>query len=183
MPPLSCSVQLNNRKGAYIAARHLIRNGHRKIACITGSKHSVVSRERDEGYRMACREFGVSIPKDYAFRGNFLMEGGAAAAEEILERKEFTAIFAFNDVMALGAYRTLREHGVQVPQDMSLVGFDNIDFASLMEVPLTTVNQPAFQIGEEAARQALFEIDNPQLEKKTITFEPQLIVRESTRQI
>ena len=61
--------------------------------------------------------------------------------------------------------------------------FDNIDFASLMEVPLTTVNQPAFQIGEEAARQALFEIDNPQLEKKTITFEPQLIVRESTRQI
>lgn len=181
-PELNCSaVQLNNRKGAYIAVKHLISCGHTDIACITGPMHSTVTLERLEGYRLAMKEAGLALPAKYMFCGNYRQEGGAAAAEEILRTVKATAIFAFNDVMALGACQTLKEHSVSIPDDMSIVGFDNIDFSGMLAVPLTTVNQPAYEIGQEAARQALLEIEHPYVEKRTITFEPHLIIRSSTK--
>lgn len=181
-PELHCSaVQLNNRKGAYIAVKHLIDYGHTDIACITGPKHSTVTLERLEGYRLAMKEAGLSLPEKYMFCGNYRQEGGARAAEEILRSTKATAIFAFNDVMALGACQTLKEHAVSIPDDISIVGFDNIDFSGMLAVPLTTVNQPAYEIGQEAARQALLEIEHPDIEKRTITFEPHLIIRSSTK--
>ncbi len=179
-PSLQCSaVQLNNREGAYLATSHLLSFGHTKIACITGPLQSSVTKERLEGYKKAYSDAGVTPPDNYIFSGNYQMMGAKYAASRILHETDATAIFCFNDVMALGAYQTLRDNNIAVPDDMSIVGFDNIDFSDMLAVPLTTVNQPAYEIGRAAARQALFEIDHPDAKKTTITFEPQLIVRNS----
>lgn len=180
-PELKCStVQLNNRKGAYIAVKHLVELGHTNIVCITGPEHSIVSRERLAGYRNAYSDYNLELPEKYTFCGDFLMDGGHKAALKILDETNATAIFAFNDVMALGAIQALKERSLQIPQDISIIGFDNIDFSDMVSVPLTTVNQPAYEIGQEAARQVLFELDNPGVEKKNISFEPHLIIRKST---
>ena len=100
--------------------------------------------------------------------------------KQILQETKATAVFGFNDLMALGAYHCLRQEGLSIPEDMSIVGFDNIDFSDMLEVPLTTVNQPTYEIGREAAKRALLEITSPEAEKQTISFEPHLIIRKST---
>lgn len=133
-----------------------------------------------EGFRQAYADAGLELPEKYIFTGNYNCEGGNKAAGEIVSQTNATAIFAFNDVMAIGAYQRLKKEGISIPDDMSVVGFDNIDFSDMLDVPLTTVNQPAYEIGLEAAKQALLEINNPDSEKRTITFEPQLILRKST---
>ncbi|MHB8061106.1 MAG: LacI family DNA-binding transcriptional regulator [Ruminiclostridium sp.] len=179
-PAFNCSsVKLNNKKGAYIATSHLLSLGHRKIACITGASGLRSTEERMEGVRWAFDGAGIDMCEDYIYEGNYLHSGGYSAAKKIVNTP-VTAIFAFNDMMAFGAIRMLYQAGLQIPKDISVIGFDDIYFSELLDVPLTTVRQPAYEIGCEAVRRAIIEIENKNISKQNIFFEPELIIRKST---
>lgn len=177
----NCSVlALNNRKGAFCAVNHLLELGHKKIVCITGPISSNSSQERLAGYELAYKEAGVPLPDKYIFEGDYLYRSGEEAIESIIKETDATAVFAFNDLMAIAAMNRLQKKGFMVAGDISIVGFDNIDFLEMLEVPLTTVNQPTYEIGQAAAKQAILELENPGCDKQSISFEPQLVIRKST---
>lgn len=179
-PTLDCSaVVLNHRKGGYLATRHLLELGHTRIACITGPQKHESARQRMEGYLWAMEDAGVPLPRDGVFECNYCSDGGYGAADPILERG-FTAVFSGNDMMALGLYKRLRELGKHIPGDLSIVGFDDIECADLLDVPLTTIHQSGFDLGHAACQRVITEIASPGISKQTIHFEPRLVVRRST---
>lgn len=125
------TVLTDNLHGGLIATRHLLELGHRRIACITGPSNLTPSAERVIGYRYALEEFGVEVDEELILKGDFHPRSGYYATTELIQcRPRPTAIFTCNDMMAIGALRALSEAGLQVPQDCSLVGFDDIELAS-----------------------------------------------------
>lgn len=175
------SVLLNYKKGSYLATRHLINLGHKKIACITGPMGLANSNERIEGYRLALQDSNLPIDNTLVFEGDYRYQSGAGLAEKVLQVPGVSAVFAFNDLMAYGVMRGLKAHGVRIPEDISLVGFDDIEFSSMLETPLTTVCQPTKEIGRLAAQRLLKEIEKKSLgPSHHIILEPSLIIRSST---
>ena len=174
------AVLLNHRKGGYLATRHLIDLGHRNIACITGPGAQASSQQRLAGYCWAFEEAGLPLPKNAIFEGDYSPKSGYQLLDPIISGG-FSAVFCGNDMMAIGIYKRMRELGLKPAQDLSIVGFDDISFADLLEVPLTTIRQSGYNIGLEACKRAFLELDNPNLPKQTIQFEPELVVRQSTR--
>ncbi len=182
-PSFRCStVKLNNKAGAYDAVSHLLSLGHRRIAYITSDEDLHTPTERMLGAMQACAEMDVPFLTEDVRSGQYTTGGGALAAEALLQ-KPITAMFCFNDMMAFGALKTIRQMGLRVPEDLSLVGFDDVPFSALLDVPLTTVRQPAYEIGRETVRVALSEIEDGKRSKQHIQFEPELIVRQSTRAV
>ena len=180
-PSLDCSsVMLNQKKGLYLAAKHLLDLGHKKTGCVIGPMNLNTTKERMEGYAWAYQEANIPIPEDYFFEGDFLFGSGSAAVEKFIKRG-FTAILAFNDMMAYGIYKKLKELNIRIPDDISVVGFDNLFFSELSDPPLTTVHQPANEIGMKAAIKAIEEAEGINASKQNIFFEPLLVVRESTQ--
>jgi LacI family repressor for deo operon, udp, cdd, tsx, nupC, and nupG len=176
------SVHIDNAKAAYQAMDHLYGLGHRRIGIVTGPLVSPLSRDRLRGAtarakkEKAEREFIV-------MHGDFSIESGAAAAERLLGRSERpTAVFCFNDEMAMGVVEVARTMGVRVPQHLSVVGFDDIRFARHMDPPLTTIAQPMRQIGEGTVRLLLsilaggHDAETPE----SVTLPHKLVVRAST---
>lgn len=179
-PSFRCStVKLDNKAGAYYAVMHLLELGHRDISYITSDEDLHEPTERIAGAMQACEEFGVPFRRECIRSGHYTTKGGALAAEELLAHPT-TAIFCFNDMMAFGAFQALRKRKLRIPENISLVGFDDVPFSELLDVPLTTVKQPAYEIGRETVRVALAEIKNRKRPRQNIQFEPELIVREST---
>lgn len=174
-----CSVIVNHRLGGYVATKHLVEMGHRNIGCVTGPLLLEDSTARLRGYREALEEAEILYNRELIYEGNYDRESGLAAVDALLN-KDVTAIFCFNDMSAYGAYKGLHKRGITVPGEISLVGYDNIFFSEILDVPLTTVNQPVYDMGVEAVQQLIAEIDSGANSKKCITFQPKLIVREST---
>jgi len=174
-----CSVFVNHKQGGYIATKHLIENGHKKIGCIAGPLQLEDSMYRLKGYEKAMEEAGLTITKDIIYEGNYDPQSGAEAVDYLLEKK-ISAIFAFNDMSAYGAYKRLRQKGLSIPEDVSLVGYDDIFFSELLDIPLTTVRQPVYDMGAEAVKQLIEEVENDVNTQKSITFQPILVVRQST---
>ena len=180
-PSLSCSsIMLNQKKGLYLATKHLLELGHEKTACVIGPMNLNTTKERLEGYALAYREANIPIPADYFFEGDFSFHSGSAAVEKFI-RLGFTAILAFNDMMAYGIYKKLKELNIRIPEDISVVGFDDLFFSELSDPPLTTIRQPANEIGMTAAIKAIEEAEQENPSKQNIFFEPLLVVRESTQ--
>jgi len=149
-------VLVDNFGGGYRATRHLLGLGHRRVACIAGPHEAAPSADRVGGYRAALQEVGIEPDEALVVRGDFLRHGGAEAMCQLLELAEPpTAVFACNDLMAIGALSTLSERGLRVPADVSLVGFDDIPDARLTSPPLTTVAQPIEEIGRRATEMLL----------------------------
>lgn len=143
---------VDNFGGAVAMVRHLASIGHRRIAFIAGAAHNEDARQRRRGYVAAMSELGLDTPLTYQPRGDFTEKGGSRATLLLLaEQPPPTAIFAANDMMALGALLTLRDRGVRVPEDVAVVGFDNIPTARYVTPPLTTVAVDADALGERAA--------------------------------
>jgi len=141
----------DDRLGGYLATRHLLDLGHRRIGIIAGPSYASSSRDRLAGYRQALAEAGVDFDERYAVESAFSIEAGAEAAEKLLRLSDRpTAIFAVNDNTAIGALSTLTREGVAVPQDMSLVGYNDIPIVSHLPTPLTTLRVPFDQIAVEA---------------------------------
>ncbi len=176
-------VVVDDFKGAYDAVSHLIKRGYRRIAHLTGSHTLNVSQKRYEGYIAALQDHHMEIRSDYIISGGYHEDSGMAGAEQLLCLNDPPdAIFAINDPVALGVYFYLQDKGIPVPEKMALVGFSNNPNTMLVRPRLTTVNQPAFEIGRTAAGLLLKSFENEQEKQKieTIVLKTELIVREST---
>jgi len=175
------SVHIDNAKAAHEAMDHLYALGHRRIGIVTGPLVSPLSRDRLSGATASAKKEGAER-EFVVVHGDFSLESGAAAAERLIGRSEPTAIFCFNDEMAMGALQVARRHGLIVPRQLSIIGFDDIRFAQYVDPPLTTIAQPMRQIGEQAVR-LLFSILAAEGHARTpasITLPHKLIVRGST---
>jgi LacI family repressor for deo operon, udp, cdd, tsx, nupC, and nupG len=146
------SAQIDNFAAAYEATRHLIDLGHKRIAFVGGPLDKLVTRDRERGFRAAMQEFHLPIPDTFVQAVPLSTDGGATAAAQLLSRDQKpTATFCANDEMALGALHILRQAGLRIPDDMSVMGFDDIRYAAIASPPLSTVAQPANEIGRRVA--------------------------------
>jgi LacI family transcriptional regulator len=168
--------------GAALAVGHLVELGHRRIAHITGPDSNREASERLAGYRQALEMAGLAVDQDLVMAGNFLEQSGYLAMEQLLSRyTDVTAVFAANDQMAFGARLSLYRRGIRVPEDVSIVGFDDLFVSSYSTPPLTTVRQPADEMGRAAA-----ELTFALLEKRSHLaphFTASLALRESTMRL
>ena len=175
------SVGSTNWAGGMAATRHLIELGHRDIAAVTGHAHMLCSLARLDGYRSALVAAGLEVRPDRVFMGDFLPSGGRAAAERLFAGPDRpTAVFAGNDLQALGVIEVAREHGLRVPQDVSVVGYDDTSVAVWSRPQLTTVHQPIKQMAAEAARIVLRLADGEPVAQQRLELAVHLVVRDST---
>jgi LacI family transcriptional regulator len=169
---------IDNVQGARDATRHLIAHGHRKIAFIAGPTSHADAVERLAGYRLALEEAGIRYSESRIEQGDFLESGGVDAMERLLARKvAFTAVFCANDQTAYGARLVLYRHGLRVPEDISLVGFDDVPTSQYTTPPLTTVRQPIYELGRLAATAIVQLIRGEPVTLKPVSL--QLVARET----
>ena len=176
------SLGFDNRSGAHLATRHLTEAGHRRIAFISGEPNHADALDRLAGYQQALDEAGIAHDPDLVIPGDYTEVSGLAAVHRLLERKTaFTALFAANDQMAIGAALGLYRQRIRVPDDVSLVGFDDLAPAKFAIPPLTTVRQSVYEMGEQAASAILDLLRGVQ--PTAVLPQPQLVLRESTRRL
>lgn len=168
--------------GGYLATKHLLALGHRKIACVTGPINLQDSTDRLGGYKKALEEQRIPINPNLFVHANYSAESGAAALDKLLH-EDFSAIFAFNDLMAIGILHAAENLGLSIPTDFSLIGYDDIFFSSILATPLSTVRQPIEQIGSESVKLLLSLVNNEPPVSKTKFLKPKLIIRKSTNQL
>ncbi|WP_251977284.1 LacI family DNA-binding transcriptional regulator [Salinicola avicenniae] len=172
---------LDNRAAAREMTEHLIACGHRRIAMIKGPRRSPLTRDRLLGYRDALAAAGIDFDESLLLPGDFTPPSGYAAAQRLLTLPvRPSAIFCESDEMAIGALQCLREAGIDVPGEMSLAGFDDIEFARFCAPPLTTIAQPAEAFGEAAVEMLIALIEQRPLEIEHRVLPHRLVVREST---
>lgn len=179
------SVIVNNIKGTYEATRHLIGLGHKHIGYIDRPVDLPHSIERLKGYRKALEEKGIK-KDDYIIRcSGFNYINGSEAMERLLKQKpRMTAVLAFNDTIAIGAMRALNDKGFKVPDDISVIGFDDIELSSFITPRLTTVHFPKHKMAEAVVDLLLKRIENPVIEKPVKKVLPlNLVIRESTSRV
>lgn len=178
------NVFTDNFKGGYIATKHLIDLGHKKIACFTGPYSNLTSIERLRGYKKAFKDAGLPIEQDIIMQGLYNKETGYILMSEIIKSfKNITAIFAANDSIAMGVYKSIKEHGFRIPLDYSVVGFDDVYDMQLIEPPLTDISQSSYEMGIKAVEMLAKILRGIKPRKKVIVLEPELIIRKSTRKI
>lgn len=174
------SVSIDNLDGAYRAVEHLIKLGHRSIAYIGNSSGLGSDTDRHTGYRKALREARIAQQSRFSIQADGKPDGGMGAARQLLSQAHPpTAIFCYNDMTALGVLREAAAKGLDVPGDLSLVGFDDLFFAPLLNPPLTTVQQPRKEIGRTAMELLLALLEGKPAEK-TLRIKGKLVVRGST---
>lgn len=183
LPTADADVVLaDNRLGAVLATTHLLQLGHRRIGCISGPSHITPSARRVSGYIDALAEAGIPFDEALVVRGDFHPESGRAGVRALLDRPDRpTAIFACNDLMAIGAVRGACEQGLSVPADLSIVGFDDIQLASYITPSLTTVVQPKAEMARAAIRLLMERMAERGLPVRRQVLSPTLVVRESSR--
>jgi LacI family repressor for deo operon, udp, cdd, tsx, nupC, and nupG len=177
------TVTTDNSYAAFCATRHLIDLGHRRLGHIRGPSGNPLTSERDAGFRRALREADITLREEWIFAGNFEMQSGAEAAERYMKLSiRPDAVFAANDESAIGFVSGLRQHGLECPRDVSVVGFDDLAIASHFWPPLTTMRQPREALGRLAA-EALIDLIEGQSSGRApqhIVLSSELIVRGST---
>ena len=174
-------IEIDNTLGGRLATEYLLRMGHRNIACITGPLNKSDARGRLQGYRQALEKDDILFDEALVSEAGFTEQSGARAMEALLATKRsFTAVFACNDHMAFGAFETLKERGIKVPEQISLIGFDDILFARYVTPPLTTIN---FPIEEMSTQAVLLTIQILNRNKRDVSFKlsPRLVQRSSVK--
>lgn len=176
------AARFRQEEGGYLATKHLISLGHRKIAFITGVEDHVDAIERHAGFLRAHADAGLSVDPALIVPGNFLEAGGVMAMNRLLDSgHSFTAVFAANDQTAFGARVAMYRRGIRVPDDVSLVGFDDLPAAAYLTPPLTTVRQPIYEMGLFAAHALLRKLGSNVEEVELPDLA--LVIRETTRRI
>lgn len=175
-------VDSTNWQGAYDATNHLITLGHRKIAHISGLIELGSSIDRRDGYLSALHDNNIAVNPDYIVAGDYYQSSGYEAMEQLLNLADRpTAIFSASDLMAFGAYEAIRQRGLSIPDDISIIGFDDIPQALIAYPKLTTVRQSLDQMGQVAVKVLLEQIENPERQSRRITLATQIQERESCR--
>ena len=175
-------VGVDNILGGFLAVEHLIRLGHQRIGMIGGSSESSVGLERLEGGKNALGAYHLEQRHDYFLEGDFLKESGYQGGKRFLKMAEPpTAIFASNDYMALGAYQVIVEEGLRIPEDIALIGFNDIEFTAMKGIELTTIGQKKYEMGALAVKILVEKIERGESEPSTkeIFLKPELIIRKT----
>ncbi|WP_085000534.1 DNA-binding transcriptional regulator CytR [Cronobacter sakazakii] len=176
------TVHIDNLTAAFNAVNYLHELGHQRIACIAGPEEMPLCHYRLQGYVQALRRSGMTVDPHYIARGDFTYEAGANALEQLLNLPQPpTAIFCHSDVMALGALSMAKRRGFRVPDDLSIIGFDNIALAEFCDPPLTTVAQPRFDIGREAMLLLLSQLNGHTVSSGSRLLDCELLLRGTTR--
>jgi len=163
-------VKVDDRQASYDAVAYLINKGHRRIAMIGGTeKDPIAGTPRVEGYLKALADHHIPFENNYLVYGNFLFDGGCRAMEELLKSApDMTAIFAASDEMALGVLSIAARHGIQVPKDLSVIGYDNVKLAEMAVPSLTTVQQPLYEMGKLAVSKLISMVITGSIEKNQV---------------
>ncbi|MBF7980951.1 MULTISPECIES: ribose operon transcriptional repressor RbsR [Rahnella] len=173
-------IQDNALLGGEMATDYLIRHGYSRIACISGPLDKTTAQERLNGYRQAMKKAGLEILPGYEVSSDFEFGGGLVAMEQLLMLPEPPhAVFASNDAMAVGVYQALYQRGLRVPDDVAVVGYDDIQLAQYLMPPLTTIHQPKDSLGELAVDALLHRLQEPESEPQVLVLTPELVVRQS----
>jgi LacI family transcriptional regulator len=183
------SIVIDNARAANLALKHLLSLGHERIAFLRGPRGNGDSEDRWDCLQKVARELNLHIdPKLTRELGEYpecnkttMSDLGYHAARELLASShEFTALVAFNDGSAIGAIRAFRDEGLKVPEDISVIGFDDVEQAAFNVPRLTTIRQPLMRMGELAASSLIKRIEEPTVHSEDVVVEPKLVVREST---
>jgi LacI family transcriptional regulator len=175
------TVETNNKKGVYEGTDYLIKNGHTKIGCIVGPVTSSSTLNRLEGFKIALSDNNLEFISDNVAYGDYQFEGGYKACLELL-KKDITAIIAFNDLMAYGAYKAIYDSGLNVPDDISVVGYDDLMFSQMLSVPLTSIAQNTQELSLIVSNLVLDAIKGIET-KSHVSVLPNLIIRNSVKKI
>ena len=180
--PDVASIGSANWAGGFAAAQHLLALGHRRIGMISGPEDMLCSVARVDGYRSALERAGIAFEPELLRAGDFHVAGGRRAASQLLDLGEPpTAIFAGSDLQALGVYEAARPRGVRIPEDLSVVGYDDLRIARWVGPPLTTIRQPLTEMAETAARMLIRMSEDPEAPvNQRFDLATSLVVREST---
>jgi LacI family transcriptional regulator len=181
--PDTITISATNWAGALAATEHLLSLGHRRIGVVTGPDQEACTHDRIDGYRAALRRAGIAADPSLVREGQAVRASGFAIGGALLDSEEPpTAIFSFSDEQAFGVYEAARERGLSIPQDLSIIGFDDVDLCEWMTPRLTTVRQPLGEMCAEAIRLigTMADEDAPAMRRYELT--TTLVVRESTAQ-
>ncbi|AXI00146.1 LacI family transcriptional regulator [Sporosarcina sp. PTS2304] len=174
------SISIDNESASRKITNHLISLGHERIAHITGHMERIQSQTRLNGYKQALSQHNLEINESLIQEGGYLFEDGYRAASKLLSFDQPpTAIYGGNDSLAIGALKAIHEAGLRVPEDVALVGFDDLDIAHYTTPSLTTIHQPRYEIGKRAMTLLLQKINKETISKSHIILEDELIIRES----
>jgi len=177
-----CSVAVDDVEGGYLAGRHLVECGHRRIGLINGPRAFTQCVDRRAGFVRALEESGLTLDTKHEIEmDSMTIAAGTIAANRLLAQSTApTALFCTNDLLALGAQRASLESGRKVPDEVAIVGYDDVPFARMAFVPLTSIRQPAYDLGYRAAQLVLEELSGEPHRHEQVTFTPELVVRAST---
>ncbi|WP_173915446.1 LacI family DNA-binding transcriptional regulator [Halobacillus sp. Marseille-Q1614] len=177
-------VLVDNFEGGYEATKHLIELGHKKIGYIGGQPNSYSTEERLKGYKQALEDHGIKLHKKYTKLDEFKINSGYNKGKELMSIEDRpTAIFAGNDAIAVGVFKAARELNLSIPEDLSVIGFDDSQFAEIVFPALTTIRTPITDMAEKTVELAVQISRKGKNFKETITFQPTLIERESTQRV
>ncbi|MGC3874682.1 LacI family DNA-binding transcriptional regulator [Halomonas sp. GXIMD04776] len=170
----------DSRLGAKLAIDHLLAQGFEDIALLTGPEDHPRSRERLAGALEALQAAGIGMPVERIVTTNLLADGGFRAMQRLLEHRPYPqAIFAFNDLVAIGAMRAAHECALRVPEDLSVVGYDDIELARYLSPALTTIHQPIYELGATATAQLIERLEHDRPLDPSLSLAPRLVIRES----
>lgn len=181
MPEFDASkVVVSDYKGAFIATEHLISKGYRHIAHIGGRKDFVITKNRFKGYLDALEKNNIPFDKDLVYFSGFQETNGIEGMKYLFDSvKRIDAVFAVNDPVALGAYGVIKKRGLKIPQDIAVVGFSDNPIAKIVEPSLTTIKQPAYEMGKQAAELLFKQIKEKSYKSEEIVLNTELIERNS----
>lgn len=176
------TISIDNFKGGYLATKHLIELGHKRIAMLKGPAFSATSQGRYEGFLYALKEAGIPVNNDYVYSGILNMESGRTFAKNVILNSKHppTAVFVGGDLMSYGVMDECLANGVMIPDDLSIIGFDDIPFSGTSMINLTTISHPYTQMGELVAEKIIKRIENSSAPIEQVSLLPSLILRGST---
>ncbi|EHH1047581.1 TPA: substrate-binding domain-containing protein [Vibrio parahaemolyticus] len=178
----SDKIQDNSLRGGYLAVKYLIDCGHTEIGCITGPLIKHQAQMRYEGYKRAMNEAGLEFNANWIIESDFECEGGYQAFKKMAERGTLpSSIFVSNDMMAMGVINAANELSIKVPDDLSIIGYDDIHIAKFMSPSLTTIHQPKYRLGQAAVETLVRRLDDKSNEAQVVQLEPTLVVRNSVK--
>jgi DNA-binding LacI/PurR family transcriptional regulator len=173
------TIAVDDAQGAKLATNHLISLGHRVIGHVRGPANHRASQNRLAGYRSALKQAGIAFDPTLVASANGLADGGEQILQLLSHAPRPTAVFCYNDMTAIGALAVLKPNNVRVPDDISLVGFDDIPFATYVDPPLTTIRQPMMDMGQRAMHMALTLMNETKLQVQNLVISGELVVRAS----